>query len=183
MLRSVLTFSLVVFLSYLGNAQPDRVDRPADFPTPPKNENSLFFIQRNRNENTIVYDANPSGNGEYNQSKPIDVYWLRYTSTGHRKDLSWLERTFAYGYSCKKNKNSNEFWVELTAYDERRIHLKRTNEGKPIATITCNGKECRLDYLYVFADESGSWPKVIHVDIHATDLTSGKKEKERILNN
>ena len=181
--RLMLTFLLAAFFSFLVNAQDERSDRPAHFPTPPKSENSLFFLQRNRNENTVVYDANLNGNGDFDRSEPIDVYWLRYTSTGYRRELKWLERTFAYGYSSKKESNKNEFLVELTAYDERKIYLKKTVDGKPMATITCNGKECRLDCLYVFADESGSWPKVIHVDIHATDLQSGKKEIERFVNN
>ncbi len=183
MYRLVLLFMLFTFFYFWGNAQPDRSSRPEYFPTPPKTEKSLFFLQRNRNENTIVYDANLNTNGDFDRSEPIDVYWLRYTSTGYRRELKWIERTFAYGYSSKKENNEDEFLVELTAYDERKIHLKKTVEGKPIATITCNGKECRLDYLYVYADESGSWPKVIHVDIHATDLRSGKKEVERFINN
>jgi hypothetical protein len=180
MYRLAMTVAFVVIFTFLGNAQADRSDRPEQFPTPPKSDNSLFFLQRNRNENTIVYDAKINEDGEFDRSEPIDVYWLRYTSTGYRRELKWIERTFAYGYSSKKVKNRNEFLIELTAYDKREIHLKKTKDGKPIATITCNGKECRLDYIYVFADESGSWPKGIHVDIHATDLVTGKKVKERI---
>ncbi len=180
--RLVLTFVFVALFAVWGNAQ-ERRERPAEFPVPPKTEKSLFFLQRNRNENTIVYDAKLNANGDFDRSDPIDVYWLRYTSTGYRRELKWIERAFAYGYSSKRGKRENEFFIELTAYDEREIHLKKTKDGKPIATINCNGKECRLDYLYVFADESGSWPKVLHVDIHATDLITGKKEKERIKNN
>ena len=97
-----------------------------------------------------------------------------------RRELSWLERNFAYGYSSKNRKGKLE--VELVAYDDRKVYLEKNAEGKPIALVAVNGKKCRLDYLYVFADESGSWPKVIHMDIHATDLETGKKVKERILN-
>ena len=183
MYRCLLLFAFITFFYFQGNAQLDRSERPQYFPIPPKTEKSLFFLQRNKNENTIVYDANLNANGDFDRSEPIDVYWLRYTSTGYRRELKWLERTFAYGYSSKKENNRNGFLVELTAYDERKIRLKKMADGRPIATITCNGKECRLDYLYVFADESGTWPKVIHVDIHATDLQTGKKEMERFLNN
>ena len=140
----------------------------------------LFFIQRNKNENTIAYDANLNAKGEFNNSKPIDAYWLRYTSTGYRRELSWLERTFAYGYGSKKRNGKLE--VELVAYDDRKIYLEKNEDGKPIALLSVKGKKCRLDYLYVFADESGSWPKIIHLDIHATELATGKKIKERILN-
>ena len=174
------TAFFIFFFSFLLNAQPDRADRPADFPTPPQTENSLFFIQRNLNTNTIVYDANLNAGGEFNSSKPIDAYWRRYATTGERKELKWVDKTFAYGYSSKKR--NGKLLVELVAYDERFISLEKTPEGTPVATIMCNGKKCKLDYIYVFADESGMWPSVIHVDIHATDLVTGNKEKERILN-
>ena len=178
--RFLLIVILVSFCTFLGKTQGERADRPKDFPTPPKTEKSLFFLQRNRNENTIVYDAKLKANGDFDSADPIDVFWLRYTSTGYRRELKWLERTFAYGYSSNKLKGKNEFSIKLTAYDGREIRLKKNAEGKPIATIICNGKECRLDFIYVYADESGSWPKVIHVDIYATDTKTGKLEKERI---
>ncbi len=178
----VVIFLLACSTPTPAGAQELEHGRPAHFPVPPKTEKSLFFIQRNKNENTIAYDANIKSNGEFDKSKPIDAYWLRYTSTGYRKELSWLERTFAYGYSSKKDNSGKGFWIELTAYDGRKIHLEKSADNKPIATITCNGKHCKLDYLYVFADESGAWPKVKHVDIHATDLVSGKQQVERIFN-
>lgn len=163
------------------HGQADRANRPADFPTPPKTEKSLFFIQRNLNKNTIVYDAKLNAEGAYNTSMPIDAYWRRYASTGERKALKWVEKKFAYGYSHKRKNGA--LLVELVAYDDRYISLEKNKDGEPIATITCNGKKCKLDYIYVFADESGMWPTVIHVDIHATNLATGEKEKERILNN
>ncbi len=182
MKRLMFIISIVCLLFIAAEAQELKNGRPGYFPIPPKKENSLFFIQRNKNENTIVYDANMQSNGEFKKNKPIDTYWLRYTSTGYRKELGWLERTFAYGYSSKKDKNGNGRWIELAAYDERKIHLKKSTDDKPIATITCNGKECKLDYIYVFVDESSTWPRVIHVDIHGVEVDSGIPQVERILN-
>lgn len=164
-----------------GDALPNAW--PKDFPTPPKKANSLFFIQRNKNKNTIVYDANLTADGTYDASKPIDVYWLRYGSTGERAELSWLQRTFAFGYKAKNDKYTKDsFWVTLTAYDGRKIHLEKTKDGKPVATMTIKGKYCRLEKIWVYADESGTWPNVLHVDIHGVDMISGKPYMERIHN-
>ncbi len=154
---------------------------PADFPSPPKTDKSLFFIQRNRNKNTIVYDLNMSGNAP-NKSKPIDVYWRRYGSTGERSELTWLQRNFAFGYNSKKDHTGEGYWITLTAYDGRRIHIEKLSDGKWGATMTVNGKYCRLKNVWVYADESGSWPKVIHVDLHGINMVSGKEEIERIVN-
>jgi hypothetical protein len=155
--------------------------RPGYYVTPPNTERSLFFIQRNMNQNTIVYDARLNADGSFDR-KPIDVYWLRYATTGERRDLKWLERTFAYGYSAKKDRNGNGYWIELTAYDKRKIHLEKTSGGKPVATMTIDGKYCQLEYIWVFADNSGTWPKVKHVDLHGKNMITGEPVFERILN-
>ena len=177
-------FSILFFLSicpFASLAQGKANSRPADFPTPPKTSKSLFFIQRNLNVNTIAYDANLGADGKFDRSNPIDAHWLRYTSDGHRRELSWLENNFAYGYSAKSDGNGG-YWVELTAYDDRKIHLEKTSDGKPIATIQINGKQCQLEFLWVYADTESKWPKVYHVDIHGKELATGKKQVERIVN-
>jgi Domain of unknown function (DUF4833) len=156
--------------------------RPADYPTPPMTHNSLFFIQRNKNKHTIVYDANMK-NGKLDASKPIDNYWLRYYSTGTvRKELTWTQNNFAYGYSSKKDATGKGYNITLTAYDKRKINLKTDTNGEPIATMIINGKTCHLNYIWVFADDSGTWPKVFHIDLHGTELATGKKLTERISN-
>ncbi|MFQ5446854.1 MAG: DUF4833 domain-containing protein [Saprospiraceae bacterium] len=155
--------------------------RPDSYITPPKTEHSLFFIQRNLNQNTIVYDARLNAAGGF-AKEPIDVYWLRYATTGERRELKWLERTFAYGYSAKKEKNGQGYWVTLTAYDGRKIHLEKTPDGKPVATMTIDGKYCQLDYIWVFADNSGVWPKVKNVDLHGKSMITGEPVFERIIN-
>ena len=161
----------------LPNAQPD------NFPIPPKTDKSLFFIQRNKNKNTIVYDANLRSDGKYDSSKPIDAYWLRYGSTGERAELSWLQRTFAFGYKAKEDRYlKDSFWATLTAYDGRKIHLEK-KDGKPVATMTIMGKYCRLTNIWVYAEEKGGWPHVLHVDIHGVDMVTGKPYMERINNN
>ena len=118
------------------------LSRPADFPTPPKTTKSLFFIQRNKNKNTIVYDAKITA-GKFDQSNPIDAYWLRYGSTGERKELTWAQSSFAYGFSSKKDGTGNGFYITLTACNKRKIHLQLDSNGQPIATMTINGKLAR----------------------------------------
>lgn len=159
------------------------LSRPADFPTPPKSSNSLFFIQRNKNKHTIVYDANFK-DGKFDNSNPIDNYWLRYYTGKEplRKELSWAQNNFAYGYNSKKDGTGKGYYITLTAYDKRKIHLHTDAKGTPIATMTINGKQCRLSYIWVFADDSGTWPEVFHVDLHGTELATGKKQSERINN-
>jgi hypothetical protein len=190
MQKHLLAFLLVTFAMTLpafsqGTAKTGPMtlaSRPADYPLPPKSSNTLFFIQRNKNKHTIVYDAKMK-NGQLDAASPIDNYWMRYYSTGTvRKELGWAEKKFAYGYNSKKDGTGKGFSINLTAYDKRKISLKLDEKGQPSATMTINGKTCRLNYIWVFADDSGTWPKVFHIDLHGTELATGKKQSERINN-
>ena len=182
MIRVTLIFSILVLYVSTSFGQ-DMSERPADYPIPEKSETHLFYIQRNRNHHTIIYDAKLNANGKFDGSEPIDVYWLRYYGHGiEKRDLKWIERKFAYGYSSKRDDNKDEFWIELVAFDDRKIHLVKSASQKPLATVRINDTICKLDYIWVYADESGSWPKVIHVDVYGTDLATGKVQKERIKN-
>ena len=175
-------FALTATSQSGNDGAPAILPRPDDFPTPPQTDKSLFFIQRNKNKNTIVYDANILPNGSFVRSKPIDVYWLRYSGAGGRTELTWLQRTFAFGYNDKKDGTGNGFWITLSAYDDRKIHLEKTNDGRPIATISINGKYSQLVNIWVHAVELGAWPKVLHVDLHGKDMITGKPVFERIFN-
>ncbi len=176
-------FAMQAALTFAQGSAPSTLPdgRPAHYVTPPKTKERLFFLQRNLNQNTIVYDARLNPDGSF-ADDPIDVYWLRYQSTGERKELTWLQRTFAYGYSAKKDRKDGTFWITLTAYNGRKIHLQKDREGNPIATVTIDGKHAKLEYIWVFADNSSSWPKVLHVDLHGRDLLTGKPLVERIKN-
>ena len=174
-----------IFLSFfllLGNGVilsqewEGRVDLPSNFPIPNQTEKSLFFIQRNKNIRTIVYDLNLLKDGQLNRKDPLDFYWRE--RDGHRSELSWLEGWLAYGYRAKKKKD-HTFQVKLRAHNERYIMLKQeSNQWRAIISI--NGEDSYLTNIYAYADESGIFPDVIHVDIFGVNVKTGMKVKERI---
>lgn len=175
-------FFMIPQLVLLAQDWESRTDWPNEFPRPEQTEELLFFIQRNRNENTIVYDINLNSDGSINTRKPIEVYWRRYHKyDGIWKKLSWLENNFAYGYRAKKPRGQEFYSIKLTAYNDREIHLTLKN-GKWIPFLTINGKSCILKNLYVYADESRLWPSVKYVDIYGVDILSGERVMERIHN-
>lgn len=176
---SILLFSVATIFSQDWKG---RESWPADFPRPPKTNERLFYLQRNKNINTIAYDLKLSSNGEIDKSEPLDVYWMRYTGqrNGLREELSWAQETFAFGYSSSPVKNKDEFILKLVAYKDRKVKLKKIN-GQWTALMQINGKDCQLSNIYVYADESGMMPDVQHVDIFGKDLNTGKDVQERIL--
>lgn len=166
------------YLSLYAPGWEERTDWPDDYPRPPKSERSLFFIQRNLNTNTIVYDIDIR-EGEIRKSHPIDAYWLRYGEDGAKKDLSWLQSILAYGYTSKTNKEG--FRIKLKAYNDRYLQLSQNN-GHWVALMDINGQPSVLTNIYVYADESGIFPDVKYVDIFGTHLDSKQIVKERIHN-
>lgn len=161
-----------------GQDWAGRQDWPDDFPRPEKTEKSLFYIQRNLNRHTIMYDLNLKEDGTIDRRDPLDNYWRQYESTGLRREMSWLEEWLAYGYRAKK-KTENLYQIKLRAHKERFITLKK--EGTTWkAIIPINGEESYLTNIYAYADESGILPDVIHVDIYGINIKTGKRVKERI---
>jgi hypothetical protein len=71
------------------------------YPTPPLSHYNLFYIQRSGNTNTIVYDANFVDKNKINVTKPVDIYWIRYTNGGAKEGLTFIQRNLAYGLTLK----------------------------------------------------------------------------------
>ena len=46
---------------------------------------------------TFGWKTRRRGDGSIDASAPIAAYWLRFHSTGERRDLSFVERTLAFG--------------------------------------------------------------------------------------
>ncbi len=153
-----------------------------NYPIPPKTDKRLFYIQRNHNSNTIIYDANYNSSGQLISDKPVDVYWLRYDEDGRRMELRTIEKKFAYGVKSKKLGKPNQYELELVAYDKRKLLLKKTSDNKFVAYMKIGGTMSILDHLYIFADNSSWWPKVKYIELFGYDAKTGSKTYEKIKN-
>ncbi|MFY7898562.1 MAG: DUF4833 domain-containing protein, partial [Chitinophagaceae bacterium] len=67
----------------------------------PTSKNMLFYLQRNHNSNTLVYEINYDKKGVVDSTNPVLVYWIRYAEGGEQKDLSYIQRNYAYGIKSK----------------------------------------------------------------------------------
>ncbi len=152
------------------------------YPVPPKTPERLFYIQRNHNENTIVYDARFDQSGNLDKDHPIHVYWIRYQEHGQVMPLRTVERLFAYGVKTYPLKgNSDEYKVDLVATDKRNFLLKQTAPFKAVIYTRINGQEAVLDHLYIYADNSGVWPKVIYVELFGLNPKTGGEMYEKMM--
>lgn len=153
------------------------------YPIPPKTSELMFYIQRNHNSNTIVYEANFKENGDLNEKDPLVVSWIRYDEEGQRMELRAIEKWYAYGLKSKKLKHEqNAFEIELVAYKDRSIYLKQIAKNKAEVKMEIDNKTSILDHIYIQADNSGLWPDVKYIELFGKEKENDESVYEKIIN-
>jgi len=135
----------------------------------------LFFVSRNLNRNIIVYDVQLK-NGALDINDPIHVYWYNQEHNPvTTNELNFIQRKLAYGYSVVK-KGTNEVSVKLKAYGKRDVKICK-RDGKWVAQMTINGKECILSEIYAHCPSKTSCD---YVEIIGKCIQDGTLQKERV---
>lgn len=161
-------------------APPPRNSVFATFPVPPASKDLLFYLQRNKNANTIVYEVGRDASGKLHAEEPVNVNWLRHTEGGIREPLSLMERSIAYGVSHRHTKEGMAT-MKFVASEKYPFIVQIRPGGQAEAWISLNGRMARLHHVYVQAVE-GSWrPKVAYVDIYCTDVLTGRPVTEHFI--
>jgi hypothetical protein len=147
----------------------------------PKTENILFYIQRNHNANTIVYDANFDADGNLNSEKPIDAYWLRYQEDGQRMELRSFERWMAYGIDCEVSEDTNyDYKAHLSASNKVVFWLRQIAPFKAEIYTDINGELVLLNHLFATLDESGWVPKVKYGEFFG-EKSNGERAHKKVM--
>ncbi len=151
------------------------------FPVPPGNSNQLFYLQRTSNKNTIVYDLNIV-NGVLNKDEPVHVYWIRYSDHGQRQELSYIQRTFAYGVKTTALANNDGYVLHFVSYKKYPLYLvKSAADNKYRVYTTVNSKTVVLNRIFIKINGGSFWsPKVEYVEIKGTDPANGKEITDRL---
>ncbi|HTI07118.1 MAG TPA: DUF4833 domain-containing protein [Puia sp.] len=162
-------------------AHPTVRDAQDTFPIPPHTRNSLFYLQRTPNTNTIICELNEK-NGVPDPDDPVHVLWIRYTERRQRQELSFLQRHFAYGIKSEALGN-DKYVMHFVSYKKLPFYLKRSpidNQHHVYATIV--GKEAILSRVYIKINPGGSFwsPNVEYIELKGTDPDNGKELMQRI---
>jgi len=160
--------------------QPKAPSIFSTFPVPEATKELLFYIQRNKNANTIVYEARFDAHGKLAAKDPVTVNWIRYTRGGVREPINALESNLAYGVRHKHTEDGVA-WMKFVASDKYPFRVEVTPEGQAEARMFINGRYARLRRVEIQAKEEGFWPKILHVDLHGTEVTTGHAVMERII--
>lgn len=151
------------------------------FPVPPRTTNHLFYLQRTSNRNTIVYDLNMV-NGEPDKDDPVHAYWIRYSEKGQKQELSYIQRTFAYGIKAAEMSNKGGYNLHFVSYKKYQLFLlKSPADNKYRVYTTVNSKLVVLNRIFIKINGGSFWsPKIEYVEIRGTDPSSGKEISDRL---
>ena len=160
----LLLIAIIVTPASLYGDEPDR--------------DALFHIERNKNANIVQYDAQVGANGMLYSKEPVVGYWIRLADQGQVKELTWIQKTFAYGFTVKLNKDENTATLDMAADLGRTILVKRDGEDyRAIADI--DGVESYIDKIFIHATGKGTSTKVNYIELYGKDVNGQGEQYER----
>jgi hypothetical protein len=156
------------------------VTDPSKFPVPPYSKKSLFYIHRNTNPNTVVYEVGTATDNQIDPNEPVRIYWIRYGEKSQQRGLNYLERTFAYGVKCSLV-DEKKFLAQFVASKEKSFEVFIDDAGQALAMMVIGGQKAKLTKIFVQVAEDGWWPKVAYVEFFGIDAKTNKPAYEKML--
>jgi len=176
-------FALVMF-SFL-NSFAQTADKsnpsPLKFPTPKGIANQLFYLQRDPNLNTLIYELNIDKSGNIDEDQPVLAYWIRYGENQAKKELSYIQKKFAYGIDSKKT-GKDQFELRFVSHKKLPLYLTKSTEDKKYHVyVTINNKKLLLDRIFVRIEGGSFWiPNVKYVELRGINQANDTLVTERI---
>lgn len=149
------------------------------YPVPTGNPNQLFYLQRDPNINTLVYELNYK-NGAFVADDPVHVYWVRYTEKGQHEELNYIQRNFAYGIKSRMlEKDSYE--LHFVSYKKKLLYLKKSLDNKFSIYTDINKKRVILRQIFIRVNGGTFWlPNIEYVELKGIDPATGLEVVERM---
>jgi hypothetical protein len=165
--KSTIRFLLIAMISNVAIVHAGEPRRDA-----------LFHIERNKNANIVQYDAQVTEEGQLYSKDPIVAYWIRLANEGEIKELTWIQKKFAYGFTVKLGKDKTTAKLDMAADIGRSISVERNGEGyRAIADI--DGTSSYIDRIFIHATGSGASTKVDYIELYGTAVKGQDEHYER----
>jgi phosphatidylglycerophosphate synthase len=151
------------------------------FPIPPHKNNSLFYLQRTPNINTIICELNEK-NGVPDPDDPVHVLWIRYTEQKQRQELNFIQRHFAYGIRSQRLGNG-DYELHFVSYKKLPMYLRRSPvDNLHHVYVNFNKKQILLNRVFIKINPGGSFwsPNVEYLEFRGIDPDNGKELMERV---
>jgi hypothetical protein len=139
---------------------------------------ALFHIERNKNANIVQYDARIGPDGLLHPKEPVAVYWVRLAEQGQTRQLTWLQKKFAFGVKLKLNRDTNTATLKLAVDIGRPLLIKQIDEDyRAIAQI--NGVDSYVDSLFIHASGKGISTRVNYIELFGHSVETQEEQYER----
>ncbi len=135
--------------------------RPDDYPDIDGYEHLLFYIQRNQNQNTVVYEPNFKLGGLLDLNEPMTINWIKFEDNGDQEiqPLNYIQKKLAYGYNFRVISNDLiEFC--FVSYTSMKFYLAKNKKGRYQVSATIEGVLSIIDNIYIYAEDMGIFPQV-----------------------
>ncbi len=174
---ALLSISIPVFAQTAINSNPSTIK----FPTPKGIQEELFYLQRDPNTNTVIYELNLKSDGNVDAEQPVNVYWVRYAENGQKEELSYVQKKFAYGVQSKAIGN-NEYELRIVSHKKLPLLLKKSgSDQKYHVYIKANDKQIMLDRVFVRIEGGSYWiPNVKYVEVKGGSTKTARPVVERL---
>ena len=140
----------------------------------------LFHIERSKNANIVQYDAQVTADGKLYKKQPVVGYWIRLSEQGQKKELSWLQRAFAFGFDVELDKDREAALLNMKADVGEAIKIVREGDQYR-ATITIDGEPSYFEKMYIDATRKGLSLDVRYVELFGEDMKTGEARYEKLL--
>lgn len=177
-MKMPLIYSFLTFF-FIFDSTESSAQRDAHYPTPSGNQNQLFFIQRDPNINTLIYEINLN-KGVLVDGEPVHVYWLRYADKGQKEELNYIQRNFAYGVKSTFLSKDN-YEIHFVSYKKKQMFLRKSTDNKFYIFTDINKKQAILKQVFIRVNGGSFWvPKIEYVELKGIDPLTGLEVVERM---
>jgi hypothetical protein len=154
------------------------------YPEPPQRDNSLFYIQRSKNTNAIVYEANTRLDGTLDEAAPVSIYWIRYTTDSTTAPLTYIQDKFAYGVKALPYPNRpGQYILTVNSYHKRQLYLLKKPDNLHYGAFTMiGGRFAELKRVFIQLNGGTFWfPNVEFIELAGVDAATHKPVVEQFV--
>ena len=138
----------------------------------------LFVIERSLNANAVAYDVVTTGTGQLDPGSPLRAYWIMNARCGEVEELTFAERSWAYGYDVRMC-DPKRCTVALRALKDRPIVVE-IERGEPRAITRIGAEPAVLRSVFVSVRRGGALPVVESLELFGETCVDAAPVSERI---
>lgn len=139
----------------------------------------LFVIERDRNANVVLYEAERRPDGALDGKRPVRVTWRLDAEDGRREGLNIVERNWAYCVDVEPLSEGDAWRIQVRALPTRPLVL-HAGARCQMVTARIGGRDAILRRVFVTAS-GGPIPKVSSVELSGVDLETARPVTERFV--